>query len=1240
MAFNPFKRWETPPEEQPGAPTPERETPIAPEQPPADHFDGQQYEAEKIASDPLHFTLREAGADLPEFNIHYEVVTAVTPDEKNSREVVATIKTFSNYHDALKCHQGLTPAEQERVKTYRWAEVEHQGGIALRADDKLWKRLGSPDDSLHAQEGRIDSTIAAIEAGTYGDAYAAKVADGQIEPRRGRPSRKTVELETRTESQSKFEALGEGAVNEDFEKTFRIKQEELKGIEGWGNLSLGQQALVLENLKQFTVGRIQSEAISKFKEEVGALAPSGEGLAKLGEKKFYQQMWRNIAKPFYLARAERQTAEAVQYGGIKEHGEILRQLVSRTRESGVDATFGEDGSIQVAYVKVPILEETPEGKTLGPGAIEARQFNEAANRLAKVPHEWSEPTATRAHRKAYEAALAGYASATVAILERKKQELADNRGAALAVADFDRKVQLDRFLTANPDVEAALEQVHEAKFWKRAMKSMAAERGSYMALGFATRTATAHFLGLVAAPIVAAGMGAWIARKRTIESFREEKAMAGRGKRGKGAEAELMTMVDATNLDKKIDQLILKIGATTDEAEAKKLRGELDTRLNYSYLKLEKGLVNFGGDKEQLANQYNLLKRFSEAEVALQLGEQEVQAALQERLNGFLAYKDKKLEKHLTKKMLMGAGIGATFAVAGYGIRSFFSGGGAAREAAQTGGGKGYIPPDHGGPSSRDYGAPPITETTHGATPVIPESLKTGAVPPESLRIGAVTPESLKTGAVPPESLKTGAVMPESLKVDLSTGEGVKNFIEAEHPGLLSDTTWQIDNQGGISRSGYEGSYAIDQDGNITYTEGGIMEELKPGSSTWEAVPLGKYMGPDQLWEFFAGKHPAFANDSTWKFDSTGIHREGYTGTYTMDGEGNLHYEGPEVETPKVLKPGSTDWVPIEEPKGAGAAVAFEIPEELKTPESYIETAGKGSSVWSMIEHQLKSRVPNFENLKPAQRTWLIDYYKDQVVAHPETFGLKDPDLVQVGQKVNLGRLFSGVDAEAELAKATGRAQGLSEAAMKHIMEYRQPGAAAHEEVVEAAHGGDAATEAVPAEYVPNPEQVAQAIQESNDMLRGSLEKLKHFDDLSLFEQRVTLHTIEDAKYMFDHLGVDTARVSIFSEIDQLSGKAASELLETEKAFSSLLETIHSGIKLDWTAIGSKRVSSILEIAGTEAPDQLSKGALKLVDVIRELKPNAYEKTLTFTNFLMSRFTGGGDGGIKKIFDEVMRRAY
>lgn len=92
-------------------------------------------------------------------------------------------------------------------------------------------------------------------------------------------------------------------------------------------------------------------------------------------------------------------------------------------------------------------------------------------------------------------------------------------------------------------------------------------------------------------------------------------------------------------------------------------------------------------------------------------------------------------------------------------------------------------------------------------------------------------------------------------------------------------------------------------------------------------------------------------------------------------------------------------------PKAAAAPMEPEAPKPA--PETLEITAGRGDSVWKMAEKALAQKYgENFAGLPEAERTYITDYIKDRIAENPAAFGLKDVDVVKIGQKIDFSRFL------------------------------------------------------------------------------------------------------------------------------------------------------------------------------------------------------------------------------------------
>ena len=128
----------------------------------------------------------------------------------------------------------------------------------------------------------------------------------------------------------------------------------------------------------------------------------------------------------------------------------------------------------------------------------------------------------------------------------------------------------------------------------------------------------------------------------------------------------------------------------------------------------------------------------------------------------------------------------------------------------------------------------------------------------------------------------------------------------------------------------------------------------------------------------------------------------------------------------------------VEQPE---AEVKVEEMPVAEAPEiSGIEIAEKGDSTWAMLERQLEKRGC-FDGLEgtpeeiEAQKTYIIDSFKDKVAANPKAFGLTDVGTVQANQKIDFSSLF---EQESDVNNVLEQAKSLSPEALENIYHNNQ----------------------------------------------------------------------------------------------------------------------------------------------------------------------------------------------------------
>ena len=148
-----------------------------------------------------------------------------------------------------------------------------------------------------------------------------------------------------------------------------------------------------------------------------------------------------------------------------------------------------------------------------------------------------------------------------------------------------------------------------------------------------------------------------------------------------------------------------------------------------------------------------------------------------------------------------------------------------------------------------------------------------------------------------------------------------------------------------------------------------------------------------------------------------------------------------------------------------------------------LTSAKSGDSVWRVIQHDLEKNVPGFKDLNEAQRTLVIDHYKDMVAEDPQKYGLTDVDHIKIGWGA---KELQGMFAKDDLDKILGQARGLSTAQISSILESNRIQYEALHSPVEQVEviAGEAVAGEVAAETLIDEE----AIQNNIDLYKASIE--------------------------------------------------------------------------------------------------------------------------------------------------------
>ena len=469
-----------------------------------------------------------------------------------------------------------------------------------------------------------------------------------------KPEEEIIEL---TEVVGKSEEISRLVITA-FKDDLNIEKKDLENIEGFNELSSGQQFLVLENLKQIELGRVYEDALIKSKKEIA-------------DAKFLGRIWKGISKKYQIAKIEKATAKEMKEAGIKFHEKNLEQLVQGIKGFDTEVKM-IGGHLEIQYASG--------FKDLDIGQQEkVDNFNEIATKFSRIPDEWSKETASKEEQKKYREAKNKYEQEKKNILNLKAEQNRNEGAAALYMNDIESNIKYNQLLNTHPELEEQLKNIEDEKIWKKVLKSIVTERGIYAGAGFLTRTATISMIGAIGAPLAAAGMGGFMARRRAKETLKEREVMARKGEEDKSKEAK--DFVDAEYLHESIDFLIDELNSESLSADKKEeMIRSLKFHIEDAQNKMENGTVNYGEKDTRLFNQYELIQEISSGVTLLEYLSSGVEYKEKyekdiEIISGFLEKQDKEIsdakKKYIRNQIIKGAIMGAGFATAGYAIRHF-----------------------------------------------------------------------------------------------------------------------------------------------------------------------------------------------------------------------------------------------------------------------------------------------------------------------------------------------------------------------------------------------------------------------------------------------------------------------------------------------------------------------------------------------------------------------------------------
>ena len=289
-------------------------------------------------------------------------------------------------------------------------------------------------------------------------------------------------------------------------------------------LSEGQQLLALHNLKQFNLNRVEKSALAKKKTETEELAKTK--IYEIYTKNFWKRAGLGIAREYHFKKKAHEAEKEIRED-IRENLHILVCLLKSVE--GVEVVK-KDGELVMNFASG--LQNLSSS-----GQKQVNDFNEAARNYLK--YSYSEEVAFKKknysffEKEKFLRAKEEYES-LISNVRRIKQECLIKQGASPEQARFiawndcrqiQKTVEINRFLNAHPDVEKSLQGIESEPVFHQGVVEALKARGLYAGAGFAGRCITAGILGFAAAPVVAAGFGAFRAYKNKKLNFKEREIL-------------------------------------------------------------------------------------------------------------------------------------------------------------------------------------------------------------------------------------------------------------------------------------------------------------------------------------------------------------------------------------------------------------------------------------------------------------------------------------------------------------------------------------------------------------------------------------------------------------------------------------------------------------------------------------------------------------------------------------------
>lgn len=466
------------------------------------------------------------------------------------------------------------------------------------------------------------------------------------------------------------------------------------------DLSIGQKMFVIENTKKRIVDIVKDDAETQYsvyyKNKMRAVNTEAKSVYQKIAKTIKiskTSIKESLMKAMELKNLESEAFNSLIHG--KKGEELLKDnlgiLVSSAKEQEI-AYDNEEGKTRIYYESY----SREDGQEY---TMEERQvivdFNRTANEFRNLPYEWGQENKVglgkNKNKKIYEETKASYEQSKIELLKLKSSKEDPNKkgSAMLEVSQIDSRIQMEQLLNTHPEFEKEIQTLERESGWREDVKDLKNLANNltgknmanrlFMGIGYTARGlskgafAASNLGGLTFASSIAIGgtLGYFKGKLKGKETLEERRRGARHGKKDESDEKN--NVVDATNLSKRLDSLLVSLENATTEEERTEALDRLKRRLSYSKEKIENGLVNFGNSQDSLENKFNFISKLSNAAVLSSSLEKSARRDIDQRLREYLTKRkdsiNSKQKEFIREQAKRGILVGAGFATMGYGIR-------------------------------------------------------------------------------------------------------------------------------------------------------------------------------------------------------------------------------------------------------------------------------------------------------------------------------------------------------------------------------------------------------------------------------------------------------------------------------------------------------------------------------------------------------------------------------------------